>query len=348
MPPQHRPFAGHPCAASHPRLIEQAQTYLALAIGAGTRRTYATGIKSYFAFVAEHGISIAFPASIETLCLWVTWLAVRSLTFGTCKVYLSALINRHAEMGLMNPLTDAPPILDRVLAGIKRASANATKPKLPITTAMLRLMKPHLDLQHRRDALVWAMMWTATAGLLRISEFACTSNADTDRVLRMQQLTVFDRGDTAYSMQQLRSSDLPRSTLRYASLHLDASKTDPFRTGVDIIIAAPHALSALRNYAALCSATGVLPSAPLFHFDDGPPVTRRWLMKRVDRLLRSIQHDPQAYSSHSFRKGGAVSLQQQGVEDSIIRRTGRWRSDAFNLYVRHASMDSLVTANARL
>jgi hypothetical protein len=348
MPPQHRPFAGHPCAASHPRLIEQAQTYLALAIGAGTRRTYATGIKSYLAFVAEHSISTAFPASIETLCLWVSWLASRSLMFGTCKVYLSALINRHAEMGLINPLTDAPPILDRVLAGIKRASANATKPKLPITTAMLRLMKPHLTLQHRRDALVWAMMWTATAGLLRISEFACTSNADTDRILRMQQLTVFDTSGTAHSMQQLRSSDLAHSALRYASLHLDASKTDPFRTGVDVIIAAPHALSALSNYASLCSAAGVMPSAPLFHFDDGPPVTRRWLMHRVDSLLRSIQHDPTAYSSHSFRKGGAVSLQQQGVEDSIIRRTGRWRSDAFNLYVRHAPTDSLVTANARL
>ena len=68
----------------------------------------------------------------------------------------------------------------------------------------------------------------------------------------------------------------------------------------------------------------------------------------MDSLLRSIQHDPTAYSSHSFRKGGAVSLQQQGVEDSIIRRTGRWRSDAFHLYVRHAQLDSLVAANARL
>ena len=348
MPPQHRPFAGHPCAASHPRLIHQAQTYLALAIGASTRRTYAAGVNSYIAFVAEHRISAAFPASIESLCLWLSWLASRSLAFGTCKVYLSALVNRHAEMGLLNPLSDAPPILDRILAGIKRAAASTAKPKLPITTAMLRLMKPHLRMQNRRDALLWAMMWTATAGLLRISEFACTSSADTDRLLRMQQLTLFDDSDTAYTMEQLRESDLPLTALRYASLHLEASKTDPFRTGVDVVIAAPLALSALHRYASHCTAAGVLTTAPLFHFDDGLPVTRRWLMSRVDALLRSIHLDPKAYSSHSFRKGGAVSLQQQGVEDSIIRRTGRWRSDAFNLYVRHASMDSLVTANARL
>ena len=133
---------------------------------------------------------------------------------------------------------------------------------------------------------------------------------------------------------------------RYASLHLDASKTDPFSAEVNIIIAAPTALSALCTYGSLCSATGLLASTPLFHFADGQPVTRRWLMGRVDSLLRSTHHDPRAYSGHSFRKGGTVSLQQQGVEDSTIRRTGRWRSDAFYLYVRHASMDALVAANA--
>ena len=348
MPPQHRPFTSHPCATSHPHLIEQAQTYLALAIGVGTRRTYTAGVNSYFDFIAQHRIAAAFPADIETLCLWITWLASRSLTFGTCKVYLSALVNRHAEMGMSNPLTNAPPILDRILAGVKRAATSAAKPKLPITTTMLRSMLPHLRLQHRRDALLWAMMWTATAGLLRISEFACTENSDPDRLLRMRQLSVFDSSDTPYSLQQLRDAHLPDSALRYASLHLDASKTDPFRTGVDVIIAAPIALSAIRTYVSLCSPAGVLATSPLFHFDDGQPVTRRWLMDRVDELLRSTHHDPRAYSSHSFRKGGAVSLQQQGVEDSIIRRTGRWRSDAFNLYVRHVPMDSLVAANARL
>jgi hypothetical protein len=76
-------------------------------------------------------------------------------------------------------------MLDRVLAGIKRATSHTAKHKLPIITDLLQSMLPHLRLQRRHDSLVWAMMWTATAGLLRISEFAVRSATDTDRVLRM-------------------------------------------------------------------------------------------------------------------------------------------------------------------
>ena len=52
-------------------------------------------------------------------------------------------------------------------------------------------------------------------------------------------------------------------------------------------------------------------------------------MSEVDRLLLLTGREPRAYSSHSFRKGGAVSMQEAQVEDSLIRRAGRWRSDAF-------------------
>ena len=136
--------------------------------------------------------------------------------------------------------------------------------------------------------------------------------------------------------------------IRYASLHLDASKTDPLRTGVDIIISARTALDALASYARLCSTDGLVASSPLFHFPGGAPVHRSWLMSQVDRLLRLTGREPRTYSSHSFRKGGAVSLQQAQVEDSLIRRAGRWRSDAFHLYLCQPTIEALVSANAHL
>jgi hypothetical protein len=347
MPPRHRPFANHPCATSDPALIEQAQLFLALAIGYQTRRTYASGVTSYINFIERHRLSLAFPATIPTLCLWIAAIAAppNGVTVGTCKVYLAAVVNRHTEMGLDNPLTDAPPILNRVLAGIKRSTSHTTLPKLPITTEVLQSMRPHLRLQDRRDSLLWAMMWTATAGLLRISEFAVRSAADTDRTLRVGHLHLVDNAETAHSLGQLTSA---APSVRYLTLHLEASKTDPLRAGVDIVISARPALDALVRYAALCSHEGLLATTPLFHFPDGSPVHRSWLMDQVDRLLLLTGRNPRLYSSHSFRKGGAVSLQLAGVEDSLIRRAGRWKSDAFHLYLRYPSTDALVSANAHL
>jgi hypothetical protein len=350
MPRQHQPFADHPCATTHPTLIDQAQRFLALAIGASTRRTYTSGVKSYIEFVDSHGIQPAFPASLQTLCLWITALASapRLLSLGTCKVYLAAVITRHAEMGLHSPLQDAPPVLDRIITGIKRWSADAqkaSKPKLPITTAMLRSMKPYLNCSTRSDSLLWAMMWTATAGLLRISEFTQT-HKETERTLKTAQLTLHDHhGHTS----DLLSTSI-QSNIQYVTLHLDASKTDPFRSGVDIIIASQGAIKALLQYSQHLQQQQPPPGplSPLFHFPDMHAVKRSWLMRRVAKLLVEIGHQPESYSSHSFRKGGAVSLQQSGVEDSIVRRLGRWRSDAFHLYVRHAALDTLISANARL
>ena len=348
MPQQHRPFADHPCATSHPALIAQAQTFLALAIGSSTRQTYSSGLRSFIAFVDTHGIRPAFPASVQTLCLWITHLASppAAVTLGTCKVYLSAVITRHTELGFDHPLANAPPMLSRIMTGIKRLSSHSTLPKLPITTALLREMQPLLNLQQRSDVLLWAMMWTATTGLLRISEFAAVarSGGDTTRILRSQQLTFHDAGQRPFSLTEATTAS---DEMSHAILRLTASKMDPFRAGVDIVLSSPTTLHALLAYGTHLS-PDCTPSTPLFHHPDRTPTTRAWLMKRVDELLRKSGRDPRQYSSHSFRKGGAVSLQSLGVEDSLIRRLGRWKSDAFNLYVRDPSFATLIDTNARL
>jgi hypothetical protein len=301
-------------------------------------------------FAAAHQLSAPFPASLQTLCLWLAAIASppQSLVYGTCKTYLSGVITHHLEMGFAHPLqADSSPLLDRVLAGIKRASAPNVKPKLPITTTMLHQMRAHLDVQQRRDVLLWAMVWTATAGLLRISEFALTSINDTERTLRMHHLRLVDHDGKGHTLMDVGRSASPLR-IRYVILHLDASKSDLLRAGVDITISSPTALGALRRYAKFCTAPAITTSTPLFHFADGRAVHRQWLMKQVDQLLLLINHDPRSYSAHSFRKGGASSLQAAGVGDAAIRLLGRWKSDAFNLYVRHPSLDTQVEFNSRL
>ena len=116
MPQQHRPFSHHAAAASHPSIVANARLFLSLAIGESTRQAYTSGVRSYIRFIDSLHLRPAFPASIETLCLWVSSLASppHRLKSGTCKVYLAGVINQHIEQGFRSPLDNAPPMLDRI------------------------------------------------------------------------------------------------------------------------------------------------------------------------------------------------------------------------------------------
>ena len=46
-------------------------------------------------------------------------------------------------------------------------------------------------------------------------------------------------------------------------------------------------------------------------------------------------------SSHSFRAGLATALVQLGVGEEEIKAMGRWKSEAFNLYVKQERVGNL-------
>ena len=50
---------------------------------------------------------------------------------------------------------------------------------------------------------------------------------------------------------------------------------------------------------------------------------------------------------HSFRQGGAQSLFDAGISVEDINIFGRWKSDAFRLYIQ-MSIDRIVACHARL
>lgn len=151
---------------------------------------------------------------------------------------------------------------------------------------------------------------------------------------------------TTHDNQIIASIDTPLETnIKHANLHLTQSKTDPFRKGMDIIIASPEAIHAVINYLTQTTNTSTTLNTPLFRKRDGSAVTRTWFMNQVTTLVVSAGFNMNQYSSHSFRKGGAVSLQQKGVEDSVIRNMGRWRSGAYHLYLRYPDNRTIIQAS---
>ena len=73
-------------------------------------------------------------------------------------------------------------------------------------------------------------------------------------------------------------------------------------------------------------------------------------MRKVREALLSSGVQVSKYSGHSFRIGAATTAAAVGIEDSVIKTLGRWRSAAYMTYVRMPreklnSISQLLTKN---
>lgn len=114
-------------------------------------------------------------------------------------------------------------------------------------------------------------------------------------------------------------------------LQIKASKTDPFRTGVTLRLAAipNHVLCpvrAMRDYLHFRSTS----AGPLFILNNGSFLTRRYRVAFLRMTLPGIDN----INTHSFRIGGASAALSTGASDAIIRIMGRWSSDCYHRYIR--------------
>ena len=126
-------------------------------------------------------------------------------------------------------------------------------------------------------------------------------------------------------------------------LTLPASKTDFFRKGVCIPLAAAKngspscPVSALRN---LFNHFPANPAAPLFAKTFGP-FSRDHLIKTIRNAL-DTGLNPTGFSGHSLRRGAAVSAVAAGIPRDEIKAMGRWRSDAVDLYFQSQPSKILI------
>lgn len=256
------------------------------------------------------------------MCLFVTFLA-RSLKFGTIKNYLFGLRCFHIEQGLTDPTADKL-LLHKMLRGVKRIQGQADKkPKFPVTLALLEMLEPVIDWSSHDHVMLYAAWCVACAALLRTSEFTCfSSNAAPP--LRNANVSAI-KIDGGYV---------------FRTLHLEASKADPFRRGIDIVMghspSRANALSVLAAYDRLRSHAARLPQAPLFAFKDGSILTKESCVSHLRQAIGMLKMDVSRFSGLSFRRGGAQSLRDAGVPDHLIQVLGRWASDAYKLYLTTA------------
>lgn len=291
-----------------PALKRLLSYYQSLGVSQSTHRTYQAGVRALQQFCTQYAIA-AFPASPLTLCYFCCYMACQ-VSYKTIKVYLAGIRLEHLERGLEDPTQDE--LLHLLCTGIKRSQGTPIHTRLPITINVLQTLKSQL----RRDSsfsplekrLLWAAFTLAFYGFLRASEFA-TSN------LLWQHIHLAGNRYTVFIQQ---------------------SKTDPFRCGHTIAIHATGTstcpVRALRLYAE--ATTPSQDNSPVFKGGRFSPLDRQHLTTTIRHLLQNTQYSHQHYTSHSFRSGAATTAAAAGIPDWLIKVLGRWRSNAYQAYIR--------------
>ena len=119
-------------------------------------------------------------------------------------------------------------------------------------------------------------------------------------------------------------------------LYLGYSKNNNFCTR-DVIIPIPGnsnlALDLVRHLKKLFSVVDTPMDSPAFSFSKKQGLTYSSFTSRLKQLLRLAGYDPDMYSGHSFRRGGATFLYNCGGTVFMVQASGDWSSQCFSRYL---------------
>ena len=95
-------------------------------------------------------------------------------------------------------------------------------------------------------------------------------------------------------------------------------------------------LCPVSAYERMCSLVSAPVSAPAFCLKrEGQfkPIIYSQLQEKLKHLIAAVGLNPDSYSSHSFRRGGASWAFKAKVQPYLIQLHGDWRSDAYKRYL---------------
>ena len=255
------------------------------------------------------------------------------------KLYLTGLRSYCVDLGMADLSVFEDPRLQRTLRGIKifhAARETGPRERLPITRDLLLRLVARLDISTYEGSTLQAAFCLAFAAFLRIGEFTWSStdwNAGSDNFHQWHMTR-----SSVHFYPTPTQGHIPERLL----LTLPATKTDPFRRGITLTIAAVNdnacAVTALYH---LMTRWPTAPYAPLFSNipfhtfaanNSLASFDRNWVVTRLRNLLLE-EGVPGHYSGHSFRRGAATWARQAGISDEDIQLLGRWKSDAYKRYI---------------
>lgn len=270
------------------------------------------------------GVLTSFPISPSILALFIAYMYNHHYAPSTVHTYVSALGYCHKLSGLADP-TKVFFVL-QMLKGYNKLGSRLDS-RLPITLPILhRLLEAttHLCRSHYEICLFRAMYSFAFFACLRIGEITSSSSKGGGSPMQLHQLVkLVDKSQTVMALKCIFLDFKHNYNQRPFSLVINRQvKFCPVHLMLEYL-----------------SVRGCKPG-PLFILADGSAVVRTHFTNQLSIAFKYCGLDSSRYKGHSFRIGAASYAAEAGMSDAQIRALGRWKSNAFQKYVRIPSLSS--------
>ena len=221
-----------------------------------------------------------------------------------------------------------------LLRGLRRKLAKPTKQALPITPEILAAMYPYFDMNNPADLAHWTAFLFALRLLYRKSSIAPVSLTSFNPATGLIRQKISICNDVALVYQNFSKTNQFMSTTR----------TTPVVSG-NI-----QSLNPVFHYQKLSSENVVPTNFPAFSYLINGVikcVTYKSFTAYLKSGLMKIGLNPELWSGHSFRRGGATLLYRLGIDPLTIQACGDWSSDTFLRYLE-VNIDRLWSAQVAM
>ena len=124
----------------------------------------------------------------------------------------------------------------------------------------------------------------------------------------------------------------------YLSVTIKASKSDTFRATCTLPVATIGTPTCpVKAMGRFLAHAHHRPTQPLFTLSSGQFLTRSRLTNVIRRLLQATglsRQEAERYGTHNLRIGAATDAAASGLPSWLIQAAGRWKSTAYQQYIR--------------
>jgi hypothetical protein len=317
-------FPSHGNIALPSALLDKIKGTQEAAVNITTQRKDASRLKEFLSFCANLGIRAddALPAREEVLLAWASSYAGR-LAGKTVGAKLLAIRKEHERRGL---IWFGGNRLRSILKGVEelRPPSSFYSKRVPITISMLEDLNKGFDRSSGLDNCVRAICLLSFFCQLRSGEVLPPT----------QNLEKFN------PHRHATFANIAESTAANGAcnLHLPWSKTQKAR-GDDVWIPRQEApldpIHAIHKHFIKNKLDTHHPIAAYRDaYNNIITLTRSRFVRRINEILRTAKKGYPRISGHCFRIGGTTFYLVSGVPPDMVKKFGRWRSQAFLEYWR--------------